>query len=115
MRRSEDHYDHDGERPAGAPQADLGAIARALSKPKLPPVGLWNPEVCGEIDMRIARNGTWYYQGTPIARERMVQLFSTVLRREPEGYFLVTPVEKLRIVVEDAPFVAVAMAVHGHG
>lgn len=72
----------------------------------LPPVHLWEPENQQTIDMRIARDGTWYYQNSPIRRERMVRLFSTILRRDGDDYFLVTPVEKLGIQVEDAPFVA---------
>ena len=72
----------------------------------LPPVHQWNPERHADIDMRIARDGTWFYQESPIERERMVALFSTILLREDEDYFLITPVEKLRIQVDDAPFVA---------
>ncbi|MFN3232748.1 MAG: DUF1285 domain-containing protein [Alphaproteobacteria bacterium] len=80
-----------------------------LEDKKLPPVELWNPDIEREIDMRIARDGAWFYQGSPIERKRMVQLFSTVLRHDDDGeFYLVTPVEKLRITVEDAPFVAVA-------
>lgn len=81
----------------------------------LPPVHLWNPPFCGNLDMRIARDGTWYYQGTPITRQAMVRLFSTVLKREGAGWFLVTPVEKVGIQVEDAPFVAVLLNVEGQG
>ena len=73
----------------------------------LPPVHLWNPAHCGDIDIVIRRNGLWFHEGTPIGREPLVRLFSTVLRKDPDGYCLVTPVEKLRITVEDAPFVAV--------
>ncbi|MBM7333852.1 MAG: DUF1285 domain-containing protein [Alcanivorax sp.] len=72
----------------------------------LPPVHKWNPERRDDIDMRIASDGTWYYQGSPIERHRMVKLFSTILLREGDDYFLVTPVEKLRIQVDDVPFVA---------
>jgi hypothetical protein len=79
------------------------------------PVHLWNPPFCGDIDMRIARDGTWYYQGTPINRKAMVKLFSNVLLREGDDYFLVTPVEKVGIKVDDAPFVVVAMEVIGEG
>lgn len=68
---------------------------------------LWDPPFCGDIDIRIARDGTWYHEGSPITRPAMVRLFSTILRREGGAYFLVTPVEKLGIQVEDAPFVAV--------
>ena len=81
----------------------------------LPPVHLWNPDFCGDIDMRIARDGTWYYLGTPIGRKPMVRLFSTIIRRDGDDYFLVTPVEKVGIRVDDAPFVAVALEVLGEG
>jgi hypothetical protein len=73
----------------------------------LPPVHLWNPAHCGEIDIVIKRNGLWFHEGTPIGREALVRLFSTVLRKDADGIYLVTPVEKMRITVEDAPFVAV--------
>jgi hypothetical protein len=82
---------------------------------KLPPVEKWNPAHCGDIDMRIARDGTWYHQGTPIGRRELVRLFSTILRKDPDGYVLVTPVEKMRIAVDDAPFLAVLMDVEGEG
>ncbi|SHN25052.1 hypothetical protein SAMN05216593_117104 [Pseudomonas asturiensis] len=81
----------------------------------LPPVHLWNPDFCGDIDMRIARDGTWYYQGTPIGRKPMVRLFSTILRRDGDDYFLITPVEKVGIKVDDAPFIAVVLHVTGEG
>lgn len=81
----------------------------------LPPVERWNPPHCGDSRMRIARDGTWFHQGAPIARPEMVRLFSTLLRKDPEGYVLVTPQEKLAIAVEDAPFVAVAMEAEGEG
>src|SRR5690606_40692660 len=78
----------------------------------LPPVHLWNPDFCGDIDMRIARDGTWYYLGSPIGRKPLVRLFSTILRHDEDGkYYLVTPVEKVGIRVDDAPFVAVEMTV----
>jgi hypothetical protein len=80
-----------------------------------PPVERWNPAYCGEIDMRIAADGTWHYMGTPINRPALVKLFSTVLRKDPEHYVLVTPVERVGITVEDAPFLAVEMAVEGDG
>jgi uncharacterized protein len=100
--------------PGMAP--DPAAIAARLQGRKLPPVHLWNPPFCGEMDMRIARDGTWFYQGSPIGRKPMVRLFSTVLRRDGDGrYYLVTPVEKLAIRVDDAPFVAVEMTAHGAG
>jgi hypothetical protein len=90
-----------------------GVIAAANTAPQtasgrgLPPVHLWNPAHCGEIDIRIRRDGVWFHEGTPIGREPLVRLFSTVLRLDPDGYHLVTPVEKLKITVEDAPFIAV--------
>lgn len=73
----------------------------------LPPVHLWNPAHCGEIDIRIRKDGLWFHEGSPIGREALVRLFSTVLRKDPDGFHLVTPVEKMKIVVEDAPFLAV--------
>nr|WP_239479524.1 DUF1285 domain-containing protein [Actibacterium sp. 188UL27-1] len=85
----------------------LAASARAATKEGGAPVHLWNPPFCGDIDMRIARDGTWFYEGTPIGRAPLVKLFSSILRKEDDRYFLVTPVEKVGIVVEDAPFVAV--------
>lgn len=81
----------------------------------LPPVERWDPPFCGELDMRIAADGTWFYLGTPIGRPALVRLFSSVLKREGDAYFLVTPVEKVLIRVEDAPFQAVEMQVDGAG
>jgi uncharacterized protein len=75
----------------------------------LPPVHLWNPPFCGDLDMRIASDGTWFYMGTPIGRQALVRLFSTILKREGDKHFLVTPVEKVGIRVDDAPFMAVEM------
>lgn len=103
------------------PLPDLSAlsltdIARLVEADKLPPVERWNPTHCGDSEMRIARDGTWFHQGSPIGRIAMVRLFSRILRREPDGgYVLVTPVEKLDIAVEDAPFIAVEMKVEGEG
>ncbi|MFT4715231.1 MAG: hypothetical protein ACI861_000793 [Paracoccaceae bacterium] len=85
----------------------LANAARAAGKKGLPPVHLWNPEFCGDLDMRIARDGTWFYLGTPIGRKPLVKLFSSILRRDGDDYFLITPVEKVGITVDDAPFVAV--------
>jgi hypothetical protein len=79
----------------------------AGEKRGLPPVHLWNPPNCGAIDIVIRRNGQWLHEGSPIGRKELVRLFSTVLRKDPDGFFLVTPVEKLRITVEDSPFRAV--------
>src|SRR5210317_1386231 len=87
---------------------NLATSARAAQKTKgLPPVHLWNPPFCGDLDMRIARDGTWFYQGTPIGRFELVRLFSSILRKDGDSYVLVTPVEKVGITVDDAPFVAV--------
>ena len=94
----------------------LAEIARLAEEKRLPPVEKWHPTHCGDSEMRIARDGTWFHQGSPIARPAMVRLFSTILRREPDGSFvLVTPVEKLDIKVEDAPFVAVEVRSEGEG
>jgi len=87
-----------------------GAVKTASGKGP-PPVHLWNPAFCGEIDMRIAADGTWFYQGTPIGRPALVKLFASILKREGEKYFLVTPVEKCGIIVEDAPFLAVELRI----
>jgi len=94
----------------------LTEIAQALAEQRLPPVEQWNPTHCGDSEMRIARDGTWFHQGSPIGRKAMVQLFASILRREPDGsYVLVTPAEKLDIAVEDAPFVAVEVKSEGAG
>lgn len=92
-------------------QGTLDAITASLPRGKRgpPPVEQWNPPFCGDIDMRIATDGTWFYQKTPIGRHALVKLFASVLKREGDKYFLVTPVEKVGIVVEDAPFLAVEM------
>jgi len=98
-------------------QNGLEAITASLSHEKgrgLPPVEQWNPPFCGDIDMKIDADGTWYYQKTPIARPALVRLFSSVLKREGDNYFLVTPVEKVGLTVVDAPFLAVELRVkHG--
>ncbi len=87
--------------------ASLAATAKAASKRGPAPVHLWNPPFCGDLDMEIRRDGTWFYNGTPINRPEMVRLFSTILKREDDKYFLVTPVEKVGIRVQDAPFIAI--------
>ena len=95
---------------------DPAAIAARLPKGKLPPVHLWHPEHAIDIGMRITRDGVWLHEGAPIARARMVKLFATILRRDDdERYYLVTPVEKRRIRVVDAPFVAVELSASGAG
>ena len=102
--------------PADLSGLSLAEIARLAEERRLPPVESWAPAHCGDSEMRIARDGTWFHQGSPIGRHAMVRLFSTVLRREPDGsYVLVTPVEKLTIEVEDAPFVAVELKSEGAG
>ncbi len=89
------------------PSAEGIAAAARQAKSKGPaPVHLWNPPFCGDLDMRIARDGTWYYLGTPIGRFELVKLFSSVLRKDDDNFFLVTPAEKVGITVDDAPFVA---------
>ncbi|MGO4386472.1 DUF1285 domain-containing protein [Microvirga sp. 2YAF29] len=102
-----------------APGTALSRLTEALGSDAArkgpPPVERWNPPYCGEIDMRIAADGSWHYMGTPINRPALVRLFSTVLRKDPERYVLVTPVERVGIVVDDAPFLAVEMAVEGEG
>lgn len=107
--------------PESRPPIDLHGISlaeleRLIAQRRLPPVDQWNPERCGNSRMRIARDGTWYHEGTPIRRAEMVRLFSTVLRREQDGgHVLVTPVEKLHIEVEGTAFRAVEMRNEGDG
>jgi len=96
----------------GQPATGIDSIASSAKREAgkgPPPVHLWNPPFCGDIDMRIAADGTWFYMKTPIGRPALVKLFASVLKREANKYFLVTPVEKVGIVVEDAPFLAVEM------
>lgn len=107
--------------PENRPPIELQGISIAdlqklIDERRLPPVDKWNPEHCGHSEMRIARDGTWYHQGSPIRRPAMVRLFSTVLRREPDGrHVLVTPVEKLEIDVETTAFRATEMQTEGSG
>lgn len=93
----------------------LRGLAEARKAKGPPPVHLWNPAFCGDIDMRIAQDGTWFYLNSPIGRKPLVQLFASVLKLEDGKYFLVTPVEKVGIKVDDAPFTAVRMAIGGEG
>jgi uncharacterized protein len=93
----------------GLTAAAQGAAKAGAAGKGLPPVHLWNPPFCGDLDMRIGADGTWYYMGTPIGRPALVRLFSTILKREDGKHFLVTPVEKVGIRVDDAPFLAVEM------
>lgn len=106
--------------PKSASNPDrLMAVAEATrhgSRPGAAPVDLWNPPYCGEIGLRIAADGAWFYQGSPIGRLALVRLFASVLRKDADGgHYLVTPVEKIGIEVEDTPFLAVDMALHGEG
>jgi hypothetical protein len=107
--------------PESRPPIDLQGISlaelqRLTEERRLPPVDQWNPSHCGDSGMRIARDGTWYHQGRPIARPAMVRLFSTILRREPDGsHVLVTPVEKLAIAVDSTAFRAIDMRIEGEG
>ena len=91
------------------------AWVRAARKRGPPPVHLWSPPFCGDIDMRIARDGTWFHEGTPIGRAALVKLFSSILKIEDGKYYLVTPVEKVGIVVDDAPMLAIDFDVEGQG
>lgn len=104
-----------GETAAPGRMEALAAAAREACSRGPAPVHLWNPERCGALDLVIRADGSWLYCGTPIGRPALVKLFATVLRRDPDGYVLVTPAEKLDITVEDAPFVAVEMASAGQG
>ena len=98
------------------PSAESIAVAAQESvKGGLPPVETWNPPFCGDLDMRIARDGTWFYLGTPIGRAGLVKLFSSIIRKDGDDYFLVTPVEKVGITVDDAPFVAIDFDASGDG
>ena len=96
-------------------ESAFDALLKAAGDRKLPPVDQWQPERVGDIDIRIASDGRWFHEGTEIRRQRLVALFATILRRDADGYCLVTPVEKLRIRVDDAPFVAVDMESSGKG
>jgi hypothetical protein len=97
-------------------QRGLESLTDALKGArKAPPVHLWNPPYCGDLDMRIAADGTWFYMGTPIGRPALVKLFASVLKNEDGRFFLVTPVEKVGIKVDDMPFLAVEMEARGEG
>src|SRR4051794_2052534 len=94
----------------------LRGLQEASKRKGPPPVHLWNPPFCGDLDMRIAQDGTWYYMNSPIGRKPLVKLFSSVLRRDEDGkFYLVTPVEKCGLKVDDAPFVAIRMQAEGEG
>lgn len=104
------------DQKTAAPSAEnLASAVKAASKKGPPPVQLWNPDFCGDLDMRIARDGTWWYLGTPMGRKELVKLFSSIIRKDGDDYFLVTPVEKVGITVDDAPFVAIDFETTGEG
>ena len=110
--------ERDGAESGPAAADALGRLSAALGdagRRGPAPVERWNPPYCGEIDMRIEADGTWFYMGTPIGRPALVKLFASVLRRDPDRFVLVTPVERVGIAVADAPFAAVEMAVTGDG
>ena len=104
-----------GQKTVTPTASSLAASAKAAKTRGLPPLEKWNPPFCGDLDMQIRRDGTWFYEGTPIGRPELVKLFSTILWREGDRYFLVTPVEKVGLQVDDAPFVAVDFDVTGEG
>jgi hypothetical protein len=104
------------ERPSDLSRLSLADIAQMAAEQRLPPVDQWAPTKFGHSEMRIARDARWFHQGEPIRRETMVRLFSTILRRDPDGrHYLVTPVEKLEIDVDDTPFLAVEVKSEGEG
>ena len=104
-----------GQKTVTPTASSLAASAKAAKTRGLPPLEKWNPPFCGDLDMQIRRDGTWFYEGTPIGRPELVKLFSTILWREGDKYYLVTPVEKVGLQVDDAPFVAVDFDVTGEG
>ncbi|QEW23028.1 hypothetical protein LA6_005264 [Marinibacterium anthonyi] len=104
-----------GQKPVTPSAEGIAASVKATKGRGLPPVEKWDPPFCGDLDMRIARDGTWFYLGTPIGRPELVKLFSSILRKDGADYFLVTPVEKVGITVDDAPFVAVDFEATGNG
>lgn len=101
------------EKPSPPSAEGIADAARAATRKGPPPVDQWNPPFCGDLDMRIARDGTWFYLGTPIGRAPLVRLFASIIRKDGDAYFLVTPVEKVGITVDDAPFVATDMQADG--
>ena len=104
-----------GQKTVTPSAAGLAESLKAAKTRGLPPLEQWNPPFCGDIDMEIRRDGTWFYEGTPIGRPGLVKLFASILWREGDKYFLVTPVEKVGIRVQDAPFVAVDFEASGSG
>ncbi|WP_199528579.1 DUF1285 domain-containing protein [Ruegeria sp. A3M17] len=104
-----------GQKPVTPSPDGLAASVKAAKTRGLPPVHLWNPPFCGDLDIHIAKDGSWTYLGSPINRFELVKLFSSILKKEDGKYYLVTPVEKVGITVEDAPFVAVDFDATGEG
>ncbi|WP_420585699.1 DUF1285 domain-containing protein [Ruegeria sp.] len=104
-----------GQKPVTPSPDGIAASVKATKTKGLPPVHLWNPPFCGDLDIKIAKDGTWSYLGSPINRFELVKLFSSILKKEDGKYFLVTPVEKVGITVEDAPFIAVDYDADGEG
>jgi len=104
-----------GTEGKGLKLEDLESLAARIGRQQTPPVERWNPPYCGDLDMRIAADGTWFYLGTPIGRPALVRLFASVLKREGDRHYLVTPVEKVGITVDDAPFMAVELEVEQRG
>lgn len=104
-----------GQKPVTPSPNGLAASVKAAKSRGLPPVHLWNPPFCGDLDIRIAKDGSWSYLGSPITRFELVKLFSSILKKEDGKYYLVTPVEKVGITVEDAPFIAVDFEISGEG
>ncbi len=104
-----------GQKPVTPSPDGLAASVKAAKTRGLPPVHLWNPPFCGDLDIKIAKDGSWSYLGSPITRFELVKLFSSILKKEDDRYYLVTPVEKVGIIVEDAPFVAVDFDQNGSG
>lgn len=104
-----------GQKPVTPSPDGLAASVNVAKTKGLPPVHLWNPPFCGDLDMQIKKDGTWTYMGSPINRFELVKLFSSILKKEDGKYYLVTPVEKVGITVEDAPFVAVDFDRSGDG
>lgn len=104
-----------GQKPVKPSPDGLAASIKATKTKGLPPVHLWNPPFCGDLDIRIAKDGTWSYLGSPITRFELVKLFSSILKLEDGKYYLVTPVEKVGITVEDAPFMAVDVDASAEG
>ncbi|WP_299472763.1 DUF1285 domain-containing protein [uncultured Roseibium sp.] len=109
--------DNTAPAPTSMPEGLKALMSRADAADKSPPpVEKWNPPFCGDLDIRVARDGTWFYLGSPIGRQPLVRLFASVLRKDEDGkHYLVTPVEKIGITVDDAPFLAVEMVASGEG